>query len=412
MKQIKILVIPSDYVGGVGEFRSIKPHLYLGNNYPEEFRVDIAQPNLSFTDYSIFDQYDIIHYHKYLETYEKTNEHVDELTARGKVTIMDIDDYWLPDMRHPSHKRTVLSKTDKKIISNLKHAKNIITTTEIFKAEISKINKNVVVIENGVDTNETQFISNPVKSNKVRFGWLGGSTHKEDLLLLAENVNKLMSSPLKSKVQLVLCGFDTRGSVRDINPITNEIYERPFQPTETTWYEYEKIFTNNYSTISKEYKEHLLRFTKEEFPGVENEPYRRVWTKQITSYANNYNLFDVALAPLVESKFNACKSQLKAIECGVHKKALIAQNFGPYQIDLKNSFSKGGFYDETANALLVDKSGNKGDWFKYMKKLVEDPKLRESLATNLHNEIVNKYSLKVLSNKRKDLYKKLVKDLN
>ena len=35
--------------------------------------------------------------------------------------------------------------------------------------------------------------------------------------------------------------------------------------------------------------------------------------------------------------FNKVKSQLKVIEAGFHKKALIAQNFGPYQIDCINA---------------------------------------------------------------------------
>ena len=67
-----------------------------------------------------------------------------------------------------------------------------------------------------------------------------------------------------------------------------------------------------------------------------NKPYRRVWTQDITKYANNYNLFDVSLAPIEENVFNKVKSQLKVIEAGFHKKAIIAQNFGPYQIDIKN----------------------------------------------------------------------------
>jgi hypothetical protein len=32
----------------------------------------------------------------------------------------------------------------------------------------------------------------------------------------------------------------------------------------------------------------------------------------------------------------------------------IAQNFGPYQIDLKNSLVFGGGFDLTANSILVD----------------------------------------------------------
>lgn len=409
MKKIKILVFPSDYIGGIGEFRSIKPHLYLEQKYPDLFSVDIAPPTFNFNELSNFDGYDIVHYHKMLGSFETTAENIKKLNSKGIKTIMDIDDYWLPDMRHPSYRHIINNKLDKLVLENLKVAENIITTTEIFKNEISKINKNVYVIENGIDPNEEQFISKPTKSKRIRFGWLGGSTHKHDLDILRENIIKLMSSPLKNDVQLVLCGFDLRGTVRDIHPVTKEIINRPFHPTETTWYEYEKLFTNNYTTISKEYREHLLKFTTEEFPGVENEPYRRVWTKPIKTYANNYNLFDVALAPLAESKFNMFKSQLKVIESGFHKKPIIAQNFGPYKIDLTNSFNKGGIFDSTANGLLVDKTKNKSDWYKFMKKLVEDSELRNDLGKNLHKTITERYSLDVLSEKRKNIYLNLLK---
>lgn len=409
MKQIKILVIPSDYIGGVGEYRSIKPHLYLGNKYPKEFLIDIARPGLSMADYSAFEKYDIIHYHKYLDTFEDTKTHVDNLTAMGKVMIMDIDDHWMLGMQHPNFKSYRRNKTDKLIIDNLRSAKNITTTTEFFAKEISRINKNVFVIENGIDSKSDHFTPKPVKSKRIRIGWLGGSTHKEDLEILRNNINKLMVSDLKDKVQMVLCGFDLRGSVTEIDKQTGQPYKRPILPTETTWYEYEKIFTNNYTTISKEYKEHLLKFTREEFPGVDNEPYRRIFTKQITSYGEGYNHIDIVLAPLVDSEFNLCKSQLKAIECGMHKKPLIAQNFGPYKIDLINAFEKGGTYNYNANALLVDKPGNKGDWFKYIKKLIEDPKLMESLSTNLNKTIMKKYDLEVLTEKRKKYYLSLLK---
>ena len=108
------------------------------------------------------------------------------------------------------------------------------------------------------------------------------------------------------------------------------------------WYKYEQIFTDNYNIVSDKYKKFLLSFERGEFEGVDDEPYKRVWTKPITSYGTNYDLFDISIAPLKESIFNKVKSQLKVIEAGFHKKALIAQDFGPYQIDVKNIYKRGG----------------------------------------------------------------------
>ena len=40
MSKIKILVVPSDRFG-VGKFRSIEPHIFLQNKFPEDFHVEI-----------------------------------------------------------------------------------------------------------------------------------------------------------------------------------------------------------------------------------------------------------------------------------------------------------------------------------------------------------------------------------
>jgi hypothetical protein len=62
---------------------------------------------------------------------------------------------------------------------------------------------------------------------------------------------------LKDKVQYVLCGFDTRGTVTEINQQTGEKKQRAIKPEETVWARYEEIFTNNYGTIDNNYKQLL-----------------------------------------------------------------------------------------------------------------------------------------------------------
>jgi hypothetical protein len=55
----------------------------------------------------------------------------------------------------------------------------------------------------------------------------------------------------------------------------------------------------------------------------------------------NYSKFDISLAPIKNHIFNRVKSQLKVIEAGFYKKALIASEVGPYTIDLKHALSFG-----------------------------------------------------------------------
>jgi glycosyltransferase involved in cell wall biosynthesis len=178
---------------------------------------------------------------------------------------------------------------------------------------------------------------------------------------------------------------------------------------ESVWYKYEQIFTDNYSIVSPEYKEHLLNFTKEEYPNIDNEPYRRVWTKPISTYATNYNLFDVSLAPLSEHIFNKVKSQLKVIEAGFHKKALIAQDFGPYQIDMVNAYERGGTINPEGNGLLIPSTKNHKLWYQHIKRLILNPELVEQLSTNLFNDVKDIYSIQAITEKRREIYKSLVK---
>jgi glycosyltransferase involved in cell wall biosynthesis len=406
MKKIKILVIPSDRTG-VGAHRSLTPHITLENQYPDLFSVDIDyEPQLDNDEF--LKQYDIIHYHRTIGPFENVESVLNRAKNLGVVTIMDIDDYWAPGNHHPAYLLIKNSGMDKKIEQNLRIAHNITTTTPIFAKEISKYNKNVFVLPNAIDETEPQFIPNPTKSEKLRIAWLGGSSHLKDLEILRGLVNRLKTDKLLDKLQFVLCGFDLRGTHTEIDKNTGEQRQRPITPKESVWYHYEKIFTDDYKSVSPEYKDFLFKFVQQEYENVENEPYRRVWTKHISSYATNYNLFDISLAPLEENIFNHKKSQLKVIESGFHKKAIIAQNYGPYQIDLVNVFKTGGKINENGNAILIDSDRNHSDWYKAIKRLINNPEVIEIMKNNLHNLVKERYEINVVNENRKNLYLSLI----
>lgn len=406
MKKIKVLVVPSDRTG-VSYFRSTNPHIALENKYPDEFHVDVDyEPNLN--DDEFLKQYDIIHYHRTLGQYEQMPALLDKLKNLGIVTIMDLDDYWSPGVHHPAYYIIKNNGLDKMILDNIKCAENITTTTPIFAEEISKYNKNVYVLPNAVDPTEKQFTPNQEPSERIRIGWLGGSSHLKDLEILNGVVSKLRSDNLIDKIQFVLCGFDIRGTHTEIDPVTKQTKTRPIQPWETVWFKYEKIFTDDYKIISPEYKEFLLKYDQSEYPNVQNEPYRRVWTKPISTYASNYNLFDISLAPLEENIFNKVKSQLKVIEAGFHHKAIIAQDYGPYKLDLKNAVQYGGGFDETANGILIDSRKNHKDWYTSLKKLIQNPELITTLQNNLYETVKDTYSMDKVTENRRELYRKLL----
>jgi glycosyltransferase involved in cell wall biosynthesis len=403
-EKIKVLVLPSDTTG-VGKFRSVDPHTFLQDLYSDEFHVDIDyEPKVN--DINYWRQYQIVHVHRAIgHDYESTPNIIRNLQSIGIVVIVDIDDYWLPTKEHPIHSIIVANKLHEKIVNNLKVADYVTTTTKVFAQEISKFNKNVVVFPNAINPKEPQFNEPTPKSERIRVGWLGGSSHLHDLKLLDGMVNK--NSSINNNIQYVVCGFDTRGTVTELNKQTGQQTQRPIKPEETVWVNYEKIFTNNYKIVDENYLKFLNEFKNEEYVCDYELPYRRVWTLPVNTYAVNYSKFDISLAPIKNHIFNRMKSQLKVIEAGFYKKALIASNVGPYTIDLKHSLNNGNFVD--GNALLVNEHNNHSDWAKYVKKLVQNPNLIEDMGNRLYETVKDTYDLNKVTKDRAEFYKSLIK---
>ena len=374
--------------------------------YPDDFHVDIDyEPRIN--DVSYWKKYQIVHAHRTIgQDYNISAQLIEFIKSLGIVVIVDLDDYWLPTVEHPIHSIIVQNKIDERIKSNLRAASYVTTTTQIFADEIKKLNKNVEVFPNAINPNELQFNQPTPPSDKIRVGWLGGSSHLHDLGLLGDFVQK--NSDINDKLQYVICGFDTRGTVTEINPQTGEQKQRDIKPEETVWARYEEIFTGNYKTVDDNYKKHLLEFKESDYVSNDELSYVRVWTKPVTSYAMNYSKFDISLAPIKNHIFNRMKSQLKVIEAGFYKKALIASEIGPYTIDLVHCLNNGVFNEE-GNAILIPESRNHSDWSKAIKKLVQNPHMIKELGERLYNSVKDKYDLNIVTKNRAEFYKSLIK---
>jgi len=406
MSKIKILAIPSDK-HGVGKFRMMDPYKFIGDKFQDEIHVDITFNAENNDEY--FKDYNIVIFHTFIHqlNHDQNISRIKWLQSQGIKVIMDIDDLWFVDQRHPMYHQIKNSKIGEMKTEMLKLVDYVTTTTSIFAKTIKeRLNiKNVLIFPNAVDETEPQFQVNPTPSDKIRFGWLGGSSHLHDIELMSNGISSTHNS-FKDTLHFVLCGFDLRGTVTEINE-KNEQRQRPIQPMETVWYKYEKYFTDDYKVLSLPYKEYLSAFVEDGYDDV-NEPYRRRWTKEVNSYATNYNTFDVSLAPLVESLFNANKSQLKVIEAGFHKKAIIASETDPYTLDLISAVDEGKFNNK-GNALLVGTKKNHKDWAKHMKRLVENPNMIEDLGNRLYETVKDTYSLKKVCQDRVEFFKSIIK---
>ena len=394
-----MLVIPSDTTG-VGKFRSVDPHAYIQEHYPDEFDIDIVYnlPRENLDTY--LKQYDLIHIHKQLD---KNCEIMKMINFLEIPVILDIDDHFRLGNDHPMSLTAKKEKWHEPIINHLKLANYVTTTTPIFADVIKQYNKNVFVMPNAINPEEKQYIQTKKKSDKLRVGIICGSSHLHDIELLGDLVTRT-----NDNVQIVLCGFDTNGTITTYNQDTGEKTQRPIRPEESVWFTYEKILTGNYKTLSGEHKDFLLKFFKDTDDPFVTEKYRRMWTRNINEYATHYENVDVLLAPLKENEFNKVKSQLKTIEAGFTHTALIAQNFGAYTIDSVPMIEFGGKINENGNCLLVDSRKNHKDWTKYINKLAENPDMVKKLQDNLYNYVKDKYSIAAVCEERVKLYKSIV----
>jgi glycosyltransferase involved in cell wall biosynthesis len=400
-EKIKILFHPSD-LAGVGHFRSIWPAQEMQKKHKDNFEIKIdLKPN--FNDLESLKKYDIIHFHRHFGPIDRMDEIFDTLKSAGVVMVMDLDDYWSPPTTHPMYHIAKSEKIEEKIIATLKKSDYVTTTTDIFKKEILKYNKNVLVIPNAIDLNHKMWKSDDLnkEGDKLRISWIGGSSHLEDLKLLEPSLNRLNSDEsIKDKYQFILCGFDTRGQITEVNQQTGERKTRTITPEETVWNKFEKIFTSNFKIVNEDYIKFLKSYKNEVYKGdLSKLNYVRRWTLPLTQYGKHYNFCDVCLAPLVENTFNKVKSELKIIEAGMTKKVLIAQDFGVYKELIQHG----------ENGFLIKNVRNHKDWYKYIKQLINNPEEVKRLSDNLHNFVKERYSLENVTKKRVDIYNNLYK---
>jgi len=418
-RKINILFVLSD-THGVGHFRGIWVAQAIELYNKEEFHVEInSQPNVE--DFEYLKKFDIIHFHRGLGPTHLEEQTFDFLKKNNIITIMDIDDYWHVPTTHPLYLLIKKEKYPERIQKTLGLADYITTTTEIFAEEIRKINPNVFVIPNAVNPRDKSW-NFPETTNeydkRCKIAWIGGSSHGADIQLMEHSFELLYKNEeIKDNFQIILAGFDTRGTLTQIDEANGKQSQRAILPKETVWYNtFERVFTSNYKGLSdnQEYIEWLNKFDKKSYKDEYNQKYVRRWTKPLTTYMAQYENINVLLAPLCDTDtittergqiikqvnmFNKVKSELKIIEAGMKRKALIAQNFGIYQ----NLLTDG------ENALLIDVNKNDKGWYQAMRKLILDPGLVEKLSDNLHNFVKDKYDIKNVTKSRVAFYKDVLK---
>jgi len=450
-RKIKILFHTTD-TAGVNYYRILTPAMELERNHSDLFDIEINQ-EINFNDPNIIDylkKFDIIHYHRQLFPLgQNTVLQFNELKKSGVKLVMDIDDYWELHKDHPLfylHKDKNLTAP---ILTNLKLADYITTTTDLFSDEIKKVTgkDNVTVLSNAINPEwMKQFQNNwkPDENNRVRITYVAGSSHGVDVEQLKGVINVLYTdTDLKDKFKTIIAGWDAQGSTTEIHfnqelgvdlhklglwnqdmvkminktrgnvdlipqipnhikdKYRNKVFDeknRDISSKESIYFEYEKILTDNHRIIkSNNYFDWLMNFERNiQYEGEDN--YGRRWTQKANAYANVLNETDIVLAPLAYNKFNSMKSNLKQIEAWSRKLPIICSDMPPYNVDGKHM----------DNCILIPTEKNaRKYWQKYLKKLILDVDLRKQLGENLYRDFSTKYHLSNVTKIRSDFYKKI-----
>lgn len=266
--------------------------------------------------------------------------------------IVDIDDYWILDPWHILQG----SYPTTEIVNYMMIADIVTVTHDRLAMAVQPYNENVEILPNALPYGDDQFGAVKVSieesgvdipKDSLRVLYAGGVTHEKDLNIIANPWKRIASDKvLKDKLSFVLAGYD------DTNPKMATIWHR---------------MISNYLCGFK-----LNGYVRQPLP-----PDR---------YMAFYAEADICIAPLVESRFNSMKSNLKTLEAAAFKLPILVSNVHPY-------IESGGIKIESQS-----------DWFRYLKLLSKSKEAREDYGNFNFEYSIKNHNFESINTKRKHIY--------
>jgi glycosyltransferase involved in cell wall biosynthesis len=295
---------------GVSFHRLFNPVIYL----PKEY----AMMTDVLTEEELEKGYDILFINRYMAGME-VDEVVRLREKYGFKLVVDVDDYWNLDAWHILYGKYPTQK----VIDHIKVADLVICSNNDLAVQIDELNPNWIVIPNALPYGEDQFTDVKTESEKVRFVYAGSVTHEKDIAILKNPMKRVAGdSMVKNNSNFILCGYSEDKNV-------SEAWGR---------------MINDYMC------------------GFKVDGYIR-GALPVDQYMNFYNEADACLVPLVDSKFNSMKSNLKVLEAATKNAPVICSNVKPY-----------------SECKYIIPVNNQSDWFTNIKKLVKDAIYRKEIG--------------------------------
>ena len=345
---MNIFVVIPETFAGCGFYRLYQPHNHLAKNYDVKitFGNCLLDTNMLPMSDEKIKSFDLFVWHKTL--FELSD--IKRIKSLGIPTLIDFDDHWVVNREHSLYKQYLKEGISVKLHKALLAVQYVTCTTERLADEIYTVNKNVEVLPNAYDGNYKGWKRERIKEDKYVFGYLGGPCHLRDVGLL---------KGVQEEVTKTENGYNFR------------------------------LFGYNGDDIYNRYAD-ILSANKQ------SENYSIFKGADIWHYPQFYNYLDCSLVPLEDNRFNSMKSELKLIEAGYFKKAVIVSGVYPYKEIAKHGY----------NCLVAN---NKSEWIEHIKYLIKNPE--NELGENLFNSI-GAYSINEVNKKRYEYYVHTIRHTN
>lgn len=295
---------------GVSFHRLFNPLIYL----PKEY----AMMTDVLTEEELEKGYDILFINRYIAGME-VDEVVRLRNKYGFKLVVDVDDYWHLDPWHILYGKY----PTKKVIDHIKIADLVTCSNNDLAVHIDELNPNWIVIPNALPYGEDQFTDVKTESEKVRFVYAGSITHEKDIAIMKNPMKRVAGdSMVKNNSTFILCGYSEDKNVANV------------------WGRMINDYLNGFKVNG---------YIRSALP--------------VDQYMNFYNEADACLVPLVDSKFNSMKSNLKVLEAATKNAPVICSNVKPY-----------------ADCKHIITVNNQSDWFTNIKKVVKDAIYRQEMG--------------------------------
>lgn len=254
----------------------------------------------------------------------------------GCKLILDLDDDpFNVDPEHPQYKE-IMGKM-KPIENLIRMADHIVVSTEPLEHSVEKYNPKITVIPNAIDPEIWKVKKK--KHRRLRIGWIASASHMADIPVILPAMKKILA---KYDVEFHIAGI----IAEDIKS------DRVFHHIGTKGYD--------------EYPQFLADLG-----------------------------LDIALAPIKDTQFNRCKSNIKWLENAMLETPVVASKVYPYEFSIKKGT---GYLAEGTN-----------QWVKYLSWLIESKELREKVGKAAKKEVLTNWTIDKQLPKYKELFKSMEK---